>query len=351
MNNSTRVLSAAVATAALVLGPVVAANAVAWDGNDIGHGGMTWLVDTDSVALDNIALGAPGSSVFADPLDQFGVALIEFDPVDGFGWLGVEDAGDVDVAEVDDDLVLTATAAYPNLTENNLTADIELRIYADGDLARQSVTYTNTGTESVTANIGFDTEFGSTGEVIGYQNSSDAVLSLPASEDDASRDALNDSGAKWAVHQHDCDAPASIAWGDATAEEQAYLSNMNGADWDVRLDDVVIPAGEAVTTVVFLKWAPSILIDNDYDNNACDSAKQDLYSAALVAASTEFDSFSGRMTAGLEGVNVINWTPADAEPEALAATGVNTVSSGLAVAGVLSLVGAVSLAAVRRRTV
>lgn len=357
MNTFLKRAAVAAAASALVAAPALAANATPWDGNDIEFTNTAWDVDYSYFGIQDIDLMP--NNVYTDIWDGAGNPIISFDNWDTDTWLVTDSSDSMDVT-VDDngDTVITATATNTELADNNLTADVEMRIYAEEDLWRQAVTYTNNGTDDITVDLGFYTDWGSNdttssgGGVRGYQGSSDSILALPADEDGVTTTALADAGVKWAVHGDSCDAPGAMAWGDASAQTDAQIYSIDGDQWYVHADDVTIPAGESVTVVVFHNWDPTGLIAANYDNDACDAGAQADYADAVTALSTEFDSFSGRLSRGLENANVINWTGTPSTPTAeptLATTGFDASAATAAGAAALASIAAASLLIARRR--
>ncbi|MTA25858.1 MAG: LPXTG cell wall anchor domain-containing protein, partial [Actinobacteria bacterium] len=97
----------------------------------------------------------------------------------------------------------------------------------------------------------------------------------------------------------------------------------------------------------FTGWDPAHLNTLGYNPGRFDSvADAESNGDVVVTNSAEFNSFSGRLAAGLpDGANVINWGPAPDED--LADTGADTSSLW---AGLGLLIAGVAVVAVRRRS-
>ncbi|MDO7881244.1 LPXTG cell wall anchor domain-containing protein [Antiquaquibacter soli] len=351
--------AAATTAVAVVLVSVTAmpASADPWDGNAIDFGLGKWYPTVNPFALEDVDLRYPNSSLeVTDLWDGMGSQRItatasNIDDVP----LDCGSAADMDVSVDSEtgDLVLQCSVYPLAFAEAHLFVTAQIRIYAASDLIRVSSILSNIGESAVTVDaVTFDTNFGSDGELWGYQGQSDSVLPVPAAEDEASRAALVGAGAQWAVHYQEYDAPGGIAWGAAGASTPSGLSDLDGDDYEVTVAPFSIPRGESRAVAYFALWNPQTLIDLDYTQN--DNLSQVAAADALVTAMSEFDSFDGRLTDGLEGLDVVNWgsIPGDAEepPAApqLAATGADSATGALA-ALVLAVLGAGALIAARRR--
>ncbi|MGX5682568.1 hypothetical protein [Schumannella luteola] len=350
---------AAVATgiaAVLACATALPAAADPWDGSDIDFGLGEWDVDANSFTIDDVYL------VFPDTSTEY------TDIWDGMGYQSITSAGasladeevycdpdsnvDVTVDSATGDLLITCAADNAAFVTAGLTVVSQYRVYAASDLIRVATWITNDNATDVDIdNVEFYTDFGSSGDLWNYQGQSDAVLPVPASEDSTSRDALNGAGAQWAVHFNEYDAPGGIAWGSGAAAAPATLSELSGDEYVAQVSSFTIPAGETRAVAYFALWNPATLITLDYTNDT-DSGQVEAAND-LVPAMAEFDSFSGRLTAGLEGVSVVNWgpvTPVEPAKPQLAATGADAtpaISAGLAL---LVLGGIATLVAVRRRS-
>ncbi|NYF11453.1 LPXTG-motif cell wall-anchored protein [Leifsonia sp. AK011] len=338
------------------------AQADPWDGGDVTFGLGEWDYENSDVAMDDVYLiTGPDSSEYTDIWDGMGYTYIDSEDAN-LDFAGVacepEDSVDVTVEEATGDLLYTCTAEGTGFAEAGLVVTSEIRVYSTSDLVRVATTITNvSGADIVIDGVGFYTDFGSSGEIWGYQGQDDAILPVPAAEDSTSTDALIAAGSQWAVHYNEYDAPGGVAWGAAGAEAPASLESISGDEYSALVSSFTIPAGESRAVAYFALWNPALLIELGYTNET-DSGQVEA-ADALVPAMAEFDTFAGRLTVGLEGVSVVNWgpvAPAPApvpvpEPEApkLAATGSESSAGTVGVAGLLVLLGAAALAVSLRR--
>lgn len=354
MKHVSKALAALGAAAALTVATAAPAFADPWDGNDIDFGLGKWAFYGSSLTIDDVDLVFPDTSTeYTDLWD--GMGYIYLTSADA-GLLGEslecepDSAVDVSTDVATGDLLITCTASNALVTSSSLVANVEYRIYAASDLVRVSVELVNTGDLPITMDdVTFTTDFGSSGDLWNYQGQDDAILPVPASEDSTSMDALNAAGSRWMVHFETDDAPGGLAWGSANAAAPASLTELSGDYSEASVSPFAIPAGESRTVAYFALWNPATLISLDYtnepDNGQAEAAD------ALVPLMSEFDSFSGRLTAGLEGQQVVNWGPVTeaAKPE-LAATGSAVAATPALAAGALLVGGALVLGyGVRRR--
>lgn len=348
------------AAALLTFAAAAPAHAEPWDGNDFIFGLGEWEIEYNNFSIDDVYLVYPDDSTqYTDIWDGMGQQSINSTAA-GLDYETVycDTAADVDITEDDatGDLLITCVADNPAFADADLTVVSQFRIFAASDLIRVTTWITNEGAADVVIDgVEFYTDFGSSGELWGYQGQDDSILAVPAVEDETARDALNGAGAQWAVHYEEYDAPGGLAWGSAGAEAAATLTTLSGDEYVAEVGAFTIPAGETRAAAYFALWNPATLIELDYTNE--EGPVQVAAADALVPAMAEFDSFSGRLTAGLEGSTVVNWvagdapvTPVDPAKPQLAATGVDAsvaVSAGLAL---LVLGGLATVVAVRRRT-
>lgn len=351
------------ASLAAVMTVAVAAPAQAdpWDGNSVEFGlGDFEYANNDVSMYDASLLLSPGVTEYTDIWD--GTGFTEIDSTDaGLNFESVycsfENEVDVSVDPATGDLVYACIASSPNFTTGGLEVASEVRVYAASDLVRVATTITNLTDADIEIDaVELYTDFGSSGEIWGYQGQDDAILPVPASEDMTSTIALYEAGAQWAIHYNDDDAPGGVAWGNAAATAPADVSEISGDYYEALVSAFTIPAGESRAVAYFAKWNPALLIELGYTNS--DGPSVTVPAAdALVPAMDEFNTFSGRLTVGLEDVPVVNWgpivvAPAPA-PEApkLAATGSDVASGTVGMAGLLLLLGAGAVAvSVRRRS-
>ena len=365
--NTLRIGAALVATTALTLGPVMAANAAPWDGGYVYFQHGEWEASGDGFNMQDVYLIDPANDStptvyeYTDLWDGFGQFSVSFDD-----WSTDDEAG----AASDSDIELTDDAATGDkvysgpMTSSGMVWDGilditgELRIFSAGDLVRQTFFVKNITSSPQTVSFEFYTDFGSSGGLWNYQGQSDAILPVPADEDSVSAAALNGAGVQWMVHSDqtwdspgtsDCDAPGAVAFGLTTADSPATI-DLYGDEYYGIYNDVVIPAGATIALAMFGNWTPDLLLADSYSGSPCVATDIDAYADAATTAAAEFDSFSGRLTNGLTGFNVINWgdltTP---EPE-LPNTGVDSAAVvGSVAVAVLALVGGGLVVMARRR--
>lgn len=354
MKHATKALAALGAAAALTIATAAPAFADPWDGGYIDFGLGEWEFYASPLTLDDVELVFPDTSTeYTDIWDGMGyIYLTSADAglVDENLRCEPNSAVDVSTDAVTGDLLFACTATNGLIASSSLVANVEYRVYSTSDLVRVSVELVNTGDLPITMDdVTFATDFGSSGDLWNYQGQDDAVLPVPATENSTSMDALNGAGSRWMVHFEDDDAPGGLAWGSANAAAPASLTELSGDYSEATVSPFAIPAGESRTVAYFALWNPATLISLDYTN---DSGHGQAEAAdALVPLMSEFDSFSGRLTVGLEGQQVVNWGPVTeaAKPE-LAATGSTVDATPALAAGALLLGGALVLGyGVRRR--
>lgn len=359
MKKNSAVLGVAVVATTLVLCPAMAAHATPWDGNTIQVGSVEFEFSSGPFGMQDAYLVPLNGGQQSDVWDYASLLTVSFNNWSSFEGAITGSNSAVDVVTLPNgDTTLTATMTNAEFASNNLTVVGEFRIYSEGDLVRAAYRLTNTGTSATTVDLGFFTDWGNSEDVVngggirGYQNQSDSVLAVPAEEDSTSMAALNSANVRWFTHGVRPAAPGGIAWGMPTgAANPAVLSSLSGGEVEVHIDDVTIPAGDTVTVVEFHNWAPAAMIDDGWTWSG--SNTNIAYSDLITANSTEFDSFSGRLTEGLENDSVINWGPVsstDSGAEELASTGMNDIAaqSGFVAVGILFAMGAMLRIRMRR---
>ncbi|MDH6181599.1 hypothetical protein M2152_001781 [Microbacteriaceae bacterium SG_E_30_P1] len=360
---------AAIATAIGVAGIMTVAvaapaNAEPWDGSGVEFGLGYWDYESYDVSINDVDLiTGPDSEEYTDIWDGMGYTYIDSASL-GLDFESVycdpEDTVDVSTDAATGDLLFVCASSNEDFADAGLVVVSEVRIYAASDLVRVTTfLYNDTDAEVTIDEVEFYTDFGSSGQLWGYQGQDDSILPVPAAEDTTSSDALAAAGARWAVHYNNYDAPGGVAWGSSDAAAPATLNYIDGDEYDASVSSFTIPAGDVRAVSYFALWNPALLIELGYTNE--ESGVQEQAADALVPAMAEFDTFSGRLTAGLEGVSVVNWgqvqpNPAPVpvpQPEApkLAATGSEGAMGIAGIAGVLVLLGAGAVAVgIRRRT-
>lgn len=342
----------------LTLSVALPAHADPWDGGDIDFGLGEWAPSATPFGIDDVELVMPDTSrEFTDLWDGMGSQHITA------SGLGITDAAvecsvaDVEVSHDDatGDLVLECPLFTPEFISANLVVVSQIRVYATSDLIRVSTELSNVGESPITVDeFSVLTDFGNDGQLWGYQGQADSVLAVPAAEDSASRTALADAGAQWAVHFQEHDAPGGIAWGAAGATTGASLTELDGDRYEATVESFTIPAGQSRAVAYFALWNPQKLIELNFSHN--DNLSQVAAADALVPLMAEFDAFSGRLTAGLGGLDVVNWgvvpaAPGDAPtPQVLPATGSQPLAVMVVAVGVIALGAIAALLAARRRT-
>jgi hypothetical protein len=358
MKPASKFASALALASVMALAVAAPASADPWNGSDIDFGLGEWAFYSSDFNIDDVYLRTPPADYhYTDIWDGMGYTYFTSSGsgINTAAYCLSDSDVDVTVDGPTGDLLVSCTAADASFATAGLTVQSVFRIFAASDVIRLTHTIANSSaTDVLMDQVEFYTDFGSTGSIWGYQGQDDAVLPVPAAEDVTSTAALVGAGAQWAVHYNDNDAPGGLAWGLAGASAAASLSYIDGDEYSVTVAPFTIPAGQSRTVAYFATWNPSVLNDLAYTNSA--GSGQSDAADALVASMVEFNSFSGRLTAGLAGQNVVNWgivagaaAPAPAAAPALAATGTNDVTGVVGLAGLLLALGAVVLAVASRR--
>jgi hypothetical protein len=328
-----------------------------WDGNGFNFGyGQDWElynfsfydVDLNSVSVDFTQSGTDG--IYTDIWDTSLEMYVNSDT------LGLSDATyecaegtDIDITEVDGNVHIDCTTDFAPAVDGDVSIRGHIMVYGpDGDLVRYALEITNNSDETISDLwVRTETDFGSSGEIWGYQNYDAAVLAVPASDNNDNSAAIEETGSDWMVSIDGSDPSGSLAWGNSNGSVDVLLAETDDDVWFTATEDITVEAGETVWVVYFTGWDPAHLnIVAGYDEEGFDSdADAEEHADAVVAKAAEFNSFSGRLTTGLpDGANVVNWGPApDAE---LSDTGVDASSMW---AGLALLTAGVAVAAVRRR--
>ena len=319
MKLSARLSAAAAIVGASVLviaGPVAAA---AWTGQVI-IGGTEWN-------LNSSAAGFGHTYDEAGNLDRVNHSFGEL-YIDGNDVSCDEGTADVETDAGTGDTVITC------LEEElipGLFTTVNYRLYAAGDLARLFYTIENrTGTDITASDFYLYDNYDNNGV---FKSSTGLTTGVLASDDKwiitASTAGTTVAGSFWALPGN----TASTSSGDILSNYESFHDFVNStfaagsttyvADF-VTMHLPLDPYGASETTVAF---------------------------DASVAAATEFDSFSGRLIAGLpDGITVLNWGETTPAAPALANTGIDA-SAPIAMAGgaLLLMVGGAGLMISRRR--
>lgn len=358
MKNPLKVTVAVVAAFGLSVAPAVSAIAAPWDGNNpyFQHG--LWEMSSDSFKFEDIYLtnpandSDPDTEVYTDIWDGAGEFYISLDSWNNYDSAGATSDADVDVTTevATGDYVFAAPMnSTGSVWDGQLNVTGEQRIFSAGDLVRSTFFVTNITDAPVTASFSFYTNFGSSGDIYSYQGQNDSVLAVPAAEDETSSDALSAANVQWVVHTDSSDAPGAIAYGLKTADNPGLIT-IAGDTYDAFYNDVVIPAGATVAFAEFHNWTPDLLIAENYTNST-NPVKQALYATAVTTAAAEFDSFSGRLTNGLMGVNVLNWgnvSTTPVVPELAKTGGDETIGGAVGIVAFAVILAGLGIVAVRR---
>lgn len=322
----TRAVVAVAAAATLTLAAATTASA---DPVDIGDASAEIILDntiweTDAWSDWGFTIGE--ASVFPDPVDPadpWAGPDYNGDAFDGALELLVDDVSygepdctgtctyTVDITDSGSDVVVTAPAE----SLSGLDVAVQQRYYAGGDLARVIAGFGNPTGAPITVEAAFFSDYGS---------DSDTVL-----EADSSGDAAVTVADNWFVTGDDGSYDPVVGtafWGPAAT--LAPSTELIGDDGEFYTDeslivyDLTVPAGETVYLGAFVTIA-------GYEGALDDDVAADGLAAAVVAgdydaavassilAADEFDSFSGRLTAGIPvGTAVLNWGVAAAAPAA-----------------------------------
>ena len=316
MKLSARLSAAAAIVGASVLVIAGPAAAAAWTGQVI-IGGTEWN-------LNSSAAGIGHTYDEANNLDRVNHSFGEL-YIDGNGVSCDDTTADVETDAGTGDTVITC------LEEElipGLFTTVSYRLYAAGDLARLFYTIENrTGTDITASDFYLYDNYDNNGV---FKSSTGGTTGVLTSDDKwvitAGTSATTVAGSFWALPGN----TASTSSGDILNNYESFhdfVSSTFAAGSTTYVADFVtihLPLGSEAsdTTVAF---------------------------DAAVAAASEFDTFSGRLVAGLpEGITVLNWT-APAAP-ALAETGADaTASIAVAAGALLLLAGGAGLMISRRR--
>lgn len=319
-----RILSAAAATAAVSLALATSAIAapvdIAEDSYEAPVANTIW----ESNSWDDYDFTIGGATIFADtvdPTDPWAGDQVNGDAFDGFFGVRVGDEayglptcdGDpepcsyvVDVTTSGGDVIVQG----PPQTMSGLQVAVQHRYYANGDLARALVSYTNPGATAVAVGTGVFSDYGSDTETVLEADFTDDAAVTAADRWIVTGDAGNYypvvSTVGWGPQASL--PPAEELLGDGTNDysfgeswagfnvtvqpgQTVYLAFFTGIyGWDDSFGEgVVAPDGELAADAV---------VADSYANAV----------AAATAAATEFTTFSGRLVAGIPaGAPVLNW--------------------------------------------
>lgn len=362
MNSSRRRRAGAAAIAVLVVSGVTMiatpAHAAPWDGNDVPYPPGEWNADWNDFKLTDIALRLPDTTlVNTDIWDDAGVTRISSASLG----LGNSSPNCASIAAVDvqnpevatGDLVLSCANADQTIIDAGLDVEMEIRVLAGGEIVRFMTSITNASTSAVTIDqVRTWVNHGGVGQLWDYDKQADSILSVPTSDGTNNDDDLNVADARWIVHWHPIDAPASWVvgndfsavggtWGAAIADDYNYLH-----------DGFVIPAGETRRVAVFVVWSPDELLAGGWNGVDTVEAANNSSADAIVEKILAIRDLSGVYGNGIADLSeVVNWGPApvvaDPEEPELAATGAGDAASVVMLGMLLLVLGGVLVA--RRR--
>ena len=349
-------LLALLAGSAIALSAAAPAHATSWDGSYFDFGlGQDWELDNfyiEDVDLNTTSVGFTQPSSDGEYTDIWdgGLRMSVTSATAGLSDDNYDCDNNSDINITDDagSLAIDCTTDWsqPN---DDVAIRGHIRIYGpDGDLIRYVLEITNNSTSAITDfTVETWTDFGSSGDIWGYQNVDESVLSLPANDSSGNAAAIEATDSNWIVNIDGNDPSGSLAWGNSTGSVDVALTETDDDTFYTDTDAFTVGAGETVYLAYFTGWDPTHLNTVGYNPGQFDSdADAEANGDAVVTNSAEFNAFSGRLAAGLpDGANVINWGPAPDED--LADTGADTSSLW---AGLGLLIAGVAVVAVRRRS-
>ena len=350
-------LLALLAGSAIALAAAAPAHAASWDGNAFDFGlGQDWELNNfyiEDVDLNTTSVGftQPSSDGQYTDIWDGGLKMYVSSTTAGLDDDEYEcDANsDIDITDDAGSLAIDCTTDWSQPTNADVSIRGHIRIYGpDGDLIRYVLEITNNSASAITDfSVETSTDFGSSGEIWGYQNVDESVLSLPANEDSENAAAIEATDSNWIVNIDYDDPSGSLAWGNSTGSVDVALTETDDDTFTTTTDTFTVGAGETVYLAYFTGWDPAHLNTLGYNPGLFDSeADAEANGDAVVTNSAEFSALSGRLAAGLpDGANVINWGPAPDED--LADTGADTSSLWT---GLCLLIAGVAVVAIRRRS-
>lgn len=349
-------LLALLAGSAIALTAVAPAHAAPWNGSDFNFGFGNW--DLNNFRIDDVRLNStsvsftqPNSGGTGTDIWDGGLKMYVTSATAGLmsEYYDCDNNSDINITEDAGSLAIECTTDWSQPTNDDVAIRGHIRIYGpDGDLIRYVLEITNNSASAITDfTVGTFTDFGSTGDIWGYQNVDEAILSLPAIASSGNAAAIETTDSNWLVNIDGNDPSGSLAWGNSAGSVDVALTETFGDTFSTDTDAFTVGAGKTVYLAYFTGWDPAHLNTLGYDPGQFDSdADAEANGDVVVANSAEFNSFSGRLAAGLpDGANVINWGPAPDED--LADTGAETSSLWV---GVGLLIAGVAVVAVRRRS-
>ncbi len=220
----------------------------------------------------------------------------------------------VDVTTSGGDTIVQA----PAQTMSGLQVAVQHRYYANGDLGRALVSYTNPGATAVAVGTGVFTDYGP-----------DSWTTLEA---DFTGDGAVTPADRWIITGDGARSDpvvSTVWWGpQATVPPAEELLGDGTGDYDTDESwagfNITVQPGQTVYLAFFVGiygWLGDVVADDVVAPDgglAADAVVTDTYANAVVAATaaaTEFTTFSGRLVAGIPaGAPVLNWGAAPAVP-------------------------------------
>ncbi|MCU1432853.1 MAG: hypothetical protein JWP95_1958 [Actinotalea sp.] len=298
-------LAAAASAIALTVAVASSASAAPIDAGDNAHyiqtGNTVWCLYDDPFTIAEAAIYAPGATVDAVdpcyPADD-GVNDDAFDDIWGV-WVydAVTDTGaDYGLTELDPFIVDQTTDASgdvivqgPVLNLVGLDVSVQHRYYVAGDLARILVSYTNPTAAAITVDTGTYSNFGS--------DSSTELLS------ETSGDSAVTAADRWFVTGDAADGWDPVITTATSGPGAVQPPTLLEQDFDdvYTEQSITVAPGETVHLAFFTRvtgYTPELDATTNYDAAA----------AAAVVAGAEFNTFTGRLTAGIAPSTVVlNW--------------------------------------------
>lgn len=274
--------------------------------NDNGYG---FAIDEATIFADTVDPTAPGAG------DE-----VNYDAFDGIFEVRVGDEAYglptcdetcsywVDVTTSGGDVIVQG----PPQTMSGLQVAVQHRYYANGDLARALVSYTNPGATAVAVGTGVFTDYGSDGGTL--------------LEGDFTGDAAVTPADRWIVtgDNGDSDPVVSTVWWGPQAPLPPATELLGDGTNDYYADEswagfnVTVQPGQTVYLAFFTGiygWADLPAPRGELAADALITGGYAYAVAAATAAATEFSTFSGRLVAGIPaGAPVLNWGAAPAVP-------------------------------------
>lgn len=329
-----RILCAAAATAAVSLAVATSAIAAPVDIGDDSYEAPVANTIWDSATYGGSGFVIDEATIFAatvDPTDPWAGDMVNGHAFDGiYGvWVGdeayglptcgVDGEGEtcsyvVDVTTSGGDTIVQA----PPQTMSGLQVAVQHRYYANGDLGRALVSYTNPGATAVAVGTGVRSDYGSD-----QWTTLEADFTGDGAVTPADRGIVTGDGAR-------SDPVVSTVWWGPQASVPPATELLGDGTGDYRTDEswagfnITVQPGQTVYLAFFAGiygWPHATAVGDVVAPDgglAADALITDSYTNAVVAATaaaTEFSTLSGRLVAGIPaGAPVLHWGAAAAVP-------------------------------------